>query len=463
MRLLLNTVIAVLAMVVGTLGVSASQPSGHFGVISDIHFDPFEPAELAKDLQATDLKDWGSRLAAFNAPSAVQRGRDTTSALLLSALVAIAEELATADFVLFTGDFLGHRFDAYKSSKVVGIEPPAGQSSFAQKTVLFVIGALREALPGKPIMLALGNNDSDCGDYAIQPRGAFLAATSEAVKAVSGAGNVSADFGATYGAGGYYEVRHPTVRNAKILVLNDVLWSRYYENRCGTTGLDAGRKQLEWLKAQLLGQEERGGTVWLVHHIPWGIDAYSTGQARADSCQARIVPFLRDDIAIELLSVLRRYAHTISASFSGHTHYDDFRLLSNSAGGPVVVDKVIPAISPIAGQNPAFQVFTYEISNGALVDYTTRHLTNLEAISPTVPGEWREEYTFTKAYRQARFSPSAVKRLHESLGETGPIRGTYYNQRRSMASASLLKAYACAIAHVDAVGFGKCYCPASKR
>jgi hypothetical protein len=138
-------------------------------------------------------------------------------------------------------------------------------------------------------------------------------------------------------------------------------------------------------------------------------------------------------------------------------------LLSNRAGAPVVVDKVIPAISPIAGQNPAFQVFTYEISNGALVDYTARHLTNLEAISSTVLGEWREEYTFTKAYRQARFSPSTVRRLYERLGETGPIRETYYSQRRSVASASVFRAYACAIAHVDAVGFGRCYCPGTQR
>lgn len=462
MQYLSKAVIAVLVMLAGTPGVTASQPSGIFGVVSDIHFDPFEPEWLAKDLQTANLGDWTARLSGLGSPSAVERGRDTTSVLLLSALAGIAEQMASADFVLFAGDFLGHRFEAYNTDKPVNQKPPAGELSFAQKTAVFLIGALREALPGKPVIVALGNNDSDCGDYAIQPQGVFLAATSGAVKEASGADNVSAEFSATYEGGGYYEVLHPTVRNAKIIVLNDVLWSKRYENRCGSTGLDAGRKQLEWFKAQLSDQEERGGTVWIVHHIPWGIDAYSTGHGQANSCNARVVSFLRDDIATELFAALRRYAHTISASFSGHVHYDDFRLLSNREGEPVIVDKVIPAISPIAGQDPAFQVFTYEISNGALIDYTTRHLTNLEAISAKVTGRWREKYTFTEAYRQPRFSPGAVMRIHEKLGETGLIREAYHNQRRGVSDSSTFRASTCAIAHVEVAAFRRCYCPGTE-
>ena len=34
---------------------------------------------------------------------------------------------------------------------------------------------LRGALPGVPVYAALGNNDSDCGDYQLDPDSAFLA------------------------------------------------------------------------------------------------------------------------------------------------------------------------------------------------------------------------------------------------------------------------------------------------
>jgi hypothetical protein len=101
-------------MLAGPPGVLASQPSGTFGVVSVIHFDPFEPEWLAKNLQTADLGDWTARLSGLGSPSAVERGRDTTSVLLLSALAGIAEHMASADFNLFAGDFLGHRFHGMK-------------------------------------------------------------------------------------------------------------------------------------------------------------------------------------------------------------------------------------------------------------------------------------------------------------------------------------------------------------
>lgn len=77
-------------MLAGPPGVLASQPSGTFGVVSVIHFDPFEPEWLAKNLETADLGDWTARLSGLGSPSAVERGRDTTSVLLLSALAGIA-------------------------------------------------------------------------------------------------------------------------------------------------------------------------------------------------------------------------------------------------------------------------------------------------------------------------------------------------------------------------------------
>jgi hypothetical protein len=106
------------------------------------------------------------------------------------------------------------------------------------------------------------------------------------------------------------------------------------------------------LRSQLAEQHARRGTVWLVHHIPWGIDAYSTLHSQADRCASGIVSFLRDDTSGELFALLRQYAGTISASFSAHTHYDDFRLLMDHSGKPVLIDKMVPAISPIFGQDP---------------------------------------------------------------------------------------------------------------
>ena len=66
--------------------------------------------------------------------------------------------------------------------------------------------------------------------------------------------------------------------------------------------------------------------VWLVYHIPPGVDGYATLQH--GSCPGEIIPMWKPGYAAPFNAVLRRYADTVAASFAGHTHMDDFRLLA---------------------------------------------------------------------------------------------------------------------------------------
>ena len=70
--------------------------------------------------------------------------------------------------------------------------------------------------------------------------------------------------------------------------------------------------------------------------------------------------------------MLRRYADTVAASFAGHTHMDDFRLIGD-AGGRYAFALITPAVSPIFGQNPAFRTIDYD-GPGAVLDQTTYYL-----------------------------------------------------------------------------------------
>src|SRR5260370_15280237 len=107
----------------------------------------------------------------------------------------------------------------------------------AVKTTLFVGEALADALAGKPAILALGNVDSSCGDYRIEPGGHYLAATREMVRRLVGAERLEPDFDETYAAGGYYAARHPTLANGLILGLNHGLGATQYRAPRGTDGL----------------------------------------------------------------------------------------------------------------------------------------------------------------------------------------------------------------------------------
>jgi sphingomyelin phosphodiesterase acid-like 3 len=427
-------------VVLGTAGpsVRAAADSGTFAIISDIHFNPFAPP---KD-QAT------SRI-----------GEDTNQALLTSGLATFARAMANADFAIVPGDLLAHGFNA-KTAGALGVDPSSpAVDDIAAKTTLFVAGALAEALGGKPAFVALGNEDSKCGDYKVEPGGPYLAATREAVRRLVGAERLEADFAETWAAAGYYAARHPTVANGLIIVLNDVMWSPHYQDTCGANGLAAAETMMSWLREKLARQRVAGVRVWLVHHIPWGIDAYSTLNAKAASCPAKVVPFLKEAFASELRALLMEYREVIQASFSGHTHFDDYRLLIDARGAVVGLDKMTPALSPIFGQNPGFQVFTYDKQAGVPTDFSTWHLTNPGDAAQAA--DWRLEYTFTEAYRQPRYAPDIVGALSQAMMKGGAARDTYrqlYKVGRGELGADGLTAYLCAIGHTDVASFTTCYC-----
>jgi hypothetical protein len=196
-----------------------------------------------------------------------------------------------------------------------------------------------------------------------------------------------------------------------------------------------------------------------VHHIPWGIDAYSTLAAEAQSCPAKVVPFLREPFASELRTLLLEYSDVIQASFSGHTHFDDYRLLIDRSGAVIGLDKLSPAVSPVFGQNPGFQIFTYDRRSGAPTDFSTWYLSNPGDAAPAA--DWRLEYTFTEAYRQLRYSPEVVGTLWQAMEKDGAVRDTYrrlYKVGRGELGADGLTAYLCAIGHLDVTSFTACYC-----
>ncbi len=291
----------------------AAEPNGRFALVADIHFDPFDPQGLAKTLAATDAEDWTAVFAAAPAGPASQYGRDTNHVLLTSALNAIAKATAGADFSIVAGDLLSHGF-VEDTAKALGVaEGSQAAQAFAQRTTIFVADALDAALPDKPIFLVLGNNDSDCGDYEIEPGGDYLAATRETVRRLAGAGLVASDFDETYAAGGYYAARHPTLADTLIIVLNDILWSERYQNACGGDGLAPAKAEMDWLAATLAAQKAAGGKVWIAHHIPWGMDPYSTEHSKADTCAGKVVPLLKDEFVDPVsrahLAIRRHHRH----------------------------------------------------------------------------------------------------------------------------------------------------------
>jgi sphingomyelin phosphodiesterase acid-like 3 len=160
-------------------------------LLSDIHFEPFFDPEKVPQLAAAPVSAWKGILA--SAPSADQgasfdalqqtchaRGEDTSFALLESSLQAMRKDAAEVKFVTVSGDLISHAFPC-KFEAVFPKAAAGDYKAFVEKTLDFVMEEVGGALPGAEIYWALGNNDSDCGDYKLDAHSDFLGAVGEEV------------------------------------------------------------------------------------------------------------------------------------------------------------------------------------------------------------------------------------------------------------------------------------------
>ncbi len=390
-------------------------------LVSDIHFEPFwDPAKVSQ-LVAAPIRQWDAIFAASPSPDREQRftslqqscharGVDSSYALFASSLRAMQIHAAGAKFVTVSGDLLSHNFSC-KYSTLFPQPAPSAYRAFVEKTLDYVLGELRGVFPGVPVFAALGNNDSDCDDYRLDPHSSFLADIAKRVVAgySSSASKAALE---TFTAGGYYSAALPApLRHARLLVLDDIFMSNHYQTCGGKSDSTAARLQISWLRQQLALARRNGEKVWVMGHIPLGIDPYSTLSKMKSVCDGKSAEtFLSSD---ELAITLTEFGDVIQLAIFAHTHMDELRLLkpppdaSHPATRPGVAIKMVPSISPINGNSPSFTVARIDPSSAVMSDYEVISVSNQSGADIA----WTEEYDFADTYHQPAFSASSLEKL----------------------------------------------------
>lgn len=413
--------------------------TGRFLALGDIHFDPFADPAIVPKLIAADAERWPAIFASSRLTAPAGAGSDTNYPLLDSALKAAAAAAGKPgyDFVLLTGDLLSHGFE--DSFAKYGGADKAALSAFTLKTLTFVNREVRRRFRGALLIEALGNNDNDCGDYQPRPGAPLLAATAATLPAVAGDPQARADFA----AGGNYALPHPRTPNHLLLVLDSVFWSPKYRDACGASGSEAGSAQLAWLEWQLFRARERGQTVSLVMHIPPGINPH-------ESTPAAPVPFWVDAWRDRFLAITAAYAPLLTAGYAGHTHMDDFRILSAPAG-PYLAIRVTPSVTPLFGNNPSFAVMRYGIADARLAGYVSYVFQG---------GGWQLQYDFGQTYGYDGYSAANLTALAAAIRSGGSARAAYALYYTSGAKSPITDqnalVYACAQTELLADAFATC-------
>jgi len=425
-----------LATLVVSIALAAHAQDEHFISLSDLHFNPYYDPSLMAQLEATDVSGWAAVFASSKITTPSAYGADTNYPLLQSFLADLKTRAAGARFVTITGDLLGHDFpqdfQLYSPDK-----SEDAYQSFTTKTTQFIASQVKSALPAIPIYPVLGNNDSDCGDYEITPGGWFITVFAKA-------------WSAKLNSSGNYDVAAP-MPHTRIIGLNTIFLSANYDNACGEEGVDYGAQTLTWLRRRLEAAKAKHDRVWLLYHIPPGINVYSTTSG-GSACPAPVLMW-KTQYTKRFNALMKKYSSTVVTSLAGHTHMDDFRLVDN------LYIHITPAVSPMFSNNPTYESITYAPSTGAITDYTVYNLQ-----LGNTPLAWNTEYTFSTAYDHRSFAA-----VHDAIGADPATRALYmqYYTSSNAKSTTITDAnwfgYWCGTGSANANAFTTCYCAPPKQ
>jgi sphingomyelin phosphodiesterase acid-like 3 len=452
-------------------------------MLSDLHFDPFHDPGKAARLVEAPASEWSAILAEPPSPdqatafAALQqrcgaRGVDSSYALLESSLRAAHKEEPGARWITVSGDLVVHNFPC-RFAALTQAKTESDYAAFVEKTIAYVTAELRRAFPGVPVYVALGNNDSGCGDNRLDGGSDFLAAVGKDVVAGLPAAMSSQERAkalADFAASGSYNVRMAApMRNTRMIVLDDLFMLTQYATCGGQPDRSAAVAQIRWLRAQLDQARRHKQRVWVMAHIPPGVDLYSTFAKMRNVCGG-------DAPAMSLSSdalggTLAEYADVVRLAIFAHTHMDELRLLGPGRGvkgakGGAVAVKMVASVSPVNGNDPSFTVARIDTASATLADYAVFAASNRTGVDTV----WSKEYSYAETYHAAAVSAPALKKL---LGEfrADPDAATAASQAyirnfvvgdRSSLIKPLWPQYVCGMSEDTAKGFARCVCPAGK-
>ncbi|MDQ2872693.1 MAG: metallophosphoesterase, partial [Candidatus Eremiobacteraeota bacterium] len=315
------------------IGASGSARAAAWLVVSDVHYDPFGSASV---------------------PSTF--GEDTNPALLDAALNAMRNVDPDPPVVIVAGDMLAHHLD-----------PKA-----AVPAMRYLARRFEQTYPKAQFILALGNNDSQCGDYRSEANAPFRRETAAAWEPLVNRRGAAPTFRNGFAQRGAYVARLPGPR-LRAIVIDDVVWSWRYR-ACGRPRVNPGTDQLRWLTRTLRATPANTNN-WLIAHIPPGIDPYSTRYVHG----LAVIPFLSRESTQRFLRLLDDPSNRVRLLVTGHSHKFSFRLSDASGPDRDVPMLLAPSISPVYANNPSFLTLQADASGNvgdvaetSLVDGTAR-------------------------------------------------------------------------------------------
>ncbi len=458
---------AIFFLLAAFLGSASAANSARQKVLiaSDIHFNPMADASLGTQLAGTEPAQWQAILDKTTPRRFSPYGQDTNWWLLQSSLDQMRKTMPHPAVFLILGDMLAHHFP--KTFRDTTHDNDLQHyRAFVLKTMQFLALQLRQRWPDTQILITPGNDDGDCGDYAIEAGGAFLSDTAPIMRDLAKADDKAAD---DWKALGSYTLQPAALPGVTIVSFNSVFFSENYETRsfqhsCEEVQSNSPGHELAWVSRTLGAAQQAHQKVWLMYHIPTGIDGYASTHGHNRTCAANVLPLWVPEWTVKFVSDVIGYQSTVAASFAGHTHRDSFQVVLEGEK-PAAFVLIDPPISPIYDQNPAFRVA--DVDGSEVRDVTTYYLTNLTTAGAKQRGKWKKEYVFSREWKVKQIDPASLNKIYHQIATNDDARAQWlklYNVSSPAAKVppDTVRGLYCAIEGIGVGAYRRCACVAEQ-
>jgi len=315
---------------------------------------------------------------------------DTPIKLLNESLKWISDHIQI-DKIIYTGDSVDHH----------DITQTIGHNLNEIGTVFTLF---REYFPDTQLFHILGNHDTYPIDQTppfIYPK--FL--SKYVYMNVRSGGNPNQNKTIEYG-GYFYDYINGI--NIKVISLNTM----YYDTKNMFKKFDKKEDpmgQWEWLETELIKSVNNNEKVWLLFHIP-------PGNFGADKIYKT-----------KLIYYLSKYTDTITATFSGHIHSDNFKLYfdkSNLVGFSTIPSSLMPDKI-----NPSFRIIYYDQNNGKLLNYK-QYTADLNKTIQNNRIDYVENYDFKELYNVDDISKESFLKIYHNMRMNNTVLNQYYTYNK---------------------------------
>ena len=194
-------------------------------------------------------------------------------------------------------------------------------------------------------------------------------------------------------------------------MLQDIFESAHYRGCNNEPNAAPAAEQIAWLRKQLTEARASGQQVWVMAHIPPGIDVYTTYHrylfAPGEACNVKQPQMFLSNNALG--DTIAEFGDIVRLAIFAHTHMDEIKLLQGAGrqGG--------------AGEDRAFDLAdqrqrAHRSSSRRSLRRRRRSKTMRSTRPPTAQGAvWSREYRYSDVYHLPDFSAKSVEQLTSQL------------------------------------------------